>query len=219
MADRSEATRLRFEPFTPQQHSSIEATLTELVSVSNPFDYHTFMWGDREAMATTFTAVMDGPQDATMLVLDAPPSPENDPSSWYVAADALADAAGFFAAADAARGTGLRCEVTWVDRYGNCQLNIGPDELAQIGDHVKVEIAPVTGERTTRSMRVVTNFTEIGAGVGLVIDSFGMLAICVDRGSAAAELAIASGDSVRITALAEGASVATGVTTPVTLRR
>ncbi len=113
----------------------------------------------------------------------------------------------------------LIAEVTWVDRYGNCQLNIGPDELAQIGDHVNVEIAPVTGERTTRSMRVVTNFTEIGAGVGLVIDSFGMLAICVDRGSAAAELALASGDSVYITALAEGASVATGVTTPVTLRR
>ena len=36
---------------------------------------------------------MDGPQDVTMLVLDAPPSPDNDPSSWIVAADALADAA------------------------------------------------------------------------------------------------------------------------------
>ncbi|MEY4173778.1 MAG: hypothetical protein RI900_943, partial [Actinomycetota bacterium] len=93
VADRSESTGLKFEPFTPQQHSAIEATLTELVSVSNPFDYHTFMWGDRVAMAATFTAVMDGPQDATILVLDAPPSPENDPSSWYVAADALADAA------------------------------------------------------------------------------------------------------------------------------
>jgi len=51
------------------------------------------MWGDRPAMAATFTAVMDGPQDATMLVLDAPPSDDNDPSSWYVAADAQADAA------------------------------------------------------------------------------------------------------------------------------
>ena len=28
-----------------------------------------------------------------MLVLDAPPSPDNDPSSWIVSADALADAA------------------------------------------------------------------------------------------------------------------------------
>jgi acetate---CoA ligase (ADP-forming) len=93
VADRSESTRLAFEPFEPDHVTRIEHTLTELVSVSNPFDYHTFMWGDRAAMAATFTAVMDGPQDATMLVLDAPPSPQNDPSSWYVAADALADAA------------------------------------------------------------------------------------------------------------------------------
>jgi acyl-CoA synthetase (NDP forming) len=80
-------------PFADDHRTRIESTLTELVAVSNPFDYHTFMWGDREAMATCFTAVMDGPQDATMLVLDAPPSPDNDPASWYVAADALADAA------------------------------------------------------------------------------------------------------------------------------
>jgi acyl-CoA synthetase (NDP forming) len=93
VADRSEGTGLEFAPFDDDHRAEIEATLTELVSVSNPFDYHTFMWGDRAAMAATFTAVMRGPQDATMLVLDAPPSPDNDPSSWYVAADALADAA------------------------------------------------------------------------------------------------------------------------------
>ena len=93
VADRSEATSLSFAPFTAEQTTAIEATLTEFVSVSNPFDYHTFMWGDRAAMAATFTAVMDGPQDATMLVLDAPPDDDNDPSSWYVASDALADAA------------------------------------------------------------------------------------------------------------------------------
>jgi acyl-CoA synthetase (NDP forming) len=93
VADRSEHGTLRFEPFTIQHQRRIEATLTELVSVSNPFDYHTFMWGDREAMSRCFTAVIDGPQDATMLVLDAPPSPDNNPSSWIVAADALADAA------------------------------------------------------------------------------------------------------------------------------
>lgn len=93
VADRSEDTTLVFDQFSDEQAARIGATLTELVSISNPFDYHTFMWGDREAMARTFTAVLDGPQDATMLVLDAPPSPDNDPSSWYVAADALADAA------------------------------------------------------------------------------------------------------------------------------
>jgi acetyl-CoA synthetase len=93
VADRSESTALLFPEFSASQRASIESTLTELVSVSNPFDYHTFMWGDRAAMARTFAAVMDGPHDVTMLLLDAPPSPDNDPSSWYVAADALADAA------------------------------------------------------------------------------------------------------------------------------
>ena len=93
VADRSDDTSLTFEPFSAEHAGRIEHTLTELVSVSNPFDYHTFMWGDRPAMARTFGAVMDGPQDATMLLLDAPPSADNDPTAWYLAADALADAA------------------------------------------------------------------------------------------------------------------------------
>lgn len=93
VADRAEGGPLAFEPFAADHAARIEATLTELVSVSNPFDYHTFMWGDRAAMAACFGAVMDGPQDVTMLVLDTPSAPDNDPSSWYVAADALADAA------------------------------------------------------------------------------------------------------------------------------
>ena len=93
VADRTENGLLRFEPFTHEHKHRIEATLTELVTLSNPFDYHTFMWGDRTAIAKCFTAVMDGPQDATMLVLDVPPSHDNDPSSWIVSADALADAA------------------------------------------------------------------------------------------------------------------------------
>ena len=37
-----------------------------------------------------------------------------------------------------AYGEGLRCEVTWVDGYGNCQLNVGPDEIAQFGNTVRL---------------------------------------------------------------------------------
>jgi acetate---CoA ligase (ADP-forming) len=92
VADRTEHGTLQLEPFTEEHASRIESTLTELVTVSNPFDYHTFMWGDRAAISKCFTAVLDGPQDTTMLVLDAPPSPDNDPAAWVVSADALADA-------------------------------------------------------------------------------------------------------------------------------
>jgi acyl-CoA synthetase (NDP forming) len=93
VADRAESGPLQLEPFTDDHRQRIESTLTELVTVSNPMDYHTFMWGDRAAIAKCFTAVMDGPQDLTMLVLDAPPDPGNDPSAWIVALDGLADAA------------------------------------------------------------------------------------------------------------------------------
>jgi len=93
VADLSERTSLRFEAFPEAQRARIESTLDELVSVANPFDYHTFMWGDRPRMAATFAEVMDGPIDATMLVLDAPPAEGQDPSTWISAAEALADAA------------------------------------------------------------------------------------------------------------------------------
>lgn len=92
VADLSERTSLRFDAFPNEQRARIEATLTELVTVANPFDYHTFMWGDRAAMARTFGETMDGPHDATMLVLDAPNAPGLDPSSWATAAEAFADA-------------------------------------------------------------------------------------------------------------------------------
>jgi acyl-CoA synthetase (NDP forming) len=93
VADLAEAGTLRFAPFPDEQRGRIAATLTELVTIGNPFDYHTFMWGDRAAMGRTFGEVLDGPHDATMLVLDAPPRPDQDASSWEVAAHALADAA------------------------------------------------------------------------------------------------------------------------------
>ena len=51
VADRAEGGPLVFDDFTDEHRPRIESTLTELVTVSNPFDYHTFMWGDRAAMA------------------------------------------------------------------------------------------------------------------------------------------------------------------------
>jgi acyl-CoA synthetase (NDP forming) len=93
VADLSEKTSLRFDPFSAEHHQRINSTLTELVTVGNPFDYHTFMWGDRVATANTFTQVMNGPQDATLLILDTPPRPDQQSDSWAVAAQSLGDAA------------------------------------------------------------------------------------------------------------------------------
>ena len=93
VADLSEKTSLCFEQFSGEHHQRISATLTELVTVGNPFDYHTFMWGDRVATSNTFAEVMNGPQDVTMLILDTPPRIDQKSDSWTVAAQSLGDAA------------------------------------------------------------------------------------------------------------------------------
>lgn len=112
-------------------------------------------------------------------------------------------------------GDDLVAEITWVDRYGNCQLNVGPDEVTSLGTTLGVAFTAANGERVNRSAAIVPNFSAIGGGIGLVIDSFGMLAICVDRGSAAESLSIGVGDAVTLSAHSEP----TGATTTVQLRR
>jgi len=106
---------------------------------------------------------------------------------------------------------GIVAEITWVDRYGNCQLNVGPDDVSSLGTQLSVLLTTSTGERSTRAASIVNTFADIGGGIGLVIDSFGMLAICIDRGSAADELSIGVGDAVTLSVLTETPSVTTSV--------
>ena len=106
-------------------------------------------------------------------------------------------------------------EITWVDRYGNCQLNVGPDDVSSYGSTLSITFTTATGERSSRSAVVAPNFSAIGGGIGLVIDSFGMLAVSVDRGSAADALSLGVGDAVTLSALDDVG----GVTTNVRLRR
>ena len=103
-------------------------------------------------------------------------------------------------------------EVTWVDRFGNCQLNVSVDDVASWGSQIRVVVVnSASGERVTRSLRVVENFSQIAGGLGLVIDSYGMLSICVDRGSAAIELQLGGGDLVTLAPDTSGPGIATKV--------
>jgi S-adenosylmethionine hydrolase len=112
-------------------------------------------------------------------------------------------------------GDGLQCEVLWVDHFGNCQLNIGPDDIGGWGDRVRLRVPDPTGGTTIRSAAVVANFEQIGPGaIGLVVDSTGMLAVAVDRGSAAAQVPLHVG--AEVTLLHDDSE---GPSTPVVLGR
>jgi S-adenosyl-L-methionine hydrolase (adenosine-forming) len=90
-------------------------------------------------------------------------------------------------------GDAVAAQVLWVDRYGNAQLNVGPDDVDHLGDQVRLRM----GERT-RIARRATSFAELGPDLGLVLDSYGLLAVCLDRNPAAEELGIGAGDEVKI---------------------
>jgi hypothetical protein len=108
-------------------------------------------------------------------------------------------------------GETLVCEVLWVDRYGNVQLNVDPDELAELGDRVVLR-----AEGVVRSASLVGTYGEIPAGqLGLVVDSYGLVSVCFDRRSAAAELGL--GPATEVVLVPAGAE--SGVTTEVRIGR
>ena len=95
-------------------------------------------------------------------------------------------------------GDAIAAQVLWVDRFGNAQLNVGPDEVDHLGDPVRLRF----GERTHIAHRAGA-FADLGAQVGLVVDSYGLLAVSLDRHSAAAELGLTPSDEVKIEAVGE----------------
>jgi len=108
-------------------------------------------------------------------------------------------------------GDTLVVEVLWVDRFGNCQLNVDADDIAGFGDRVEFRI---DGRRRTAA--IVSSFSEVGVGdVALLADANGLMALVANQSSAADELSIGSGDQV---ILAE-ATAAGGMATAVTLGR
>ncbi len=91
----------------------------------------------------------------------------------------------------------LLSEVLWVDHYGNAQLNVDPDEIGAFGDRVTLR----WGLDQVRTARRAATYGALKAGeVGLVVDSYGLVSVALDRASAAAELHLRPGDAVSLEA-------------------
>jgi S-adenosylmethionine hydrolase len=87
----------------------------------------------------------------------------------------------------------LVAEVLWVDRFGNCQLNVGPEDVEAFGERVALRFS----DDRQRTARRVGAFGDLTPGdIGLIVDSYGLLAVVVDRQSAAAELGLHPGAPV-----------------------
>ncbi|MGI9373530.1 MAG: acetate--CoA ligase family protein [Hyphomicrobiales bacterium] len=72
IADRAEHRALTFPDLTPDHTDKVRATLNEYVDVTNPLDYHTFIWGQHEQLEATYGSMMEGQFDMAVLVQDYP---------------------------------------------------------------------------------------------------------------------------------------------------
>ncbi len=93
MADCSSGFDLDFADFTEEQRVEIRSTLNDLVTISNPFDYHTFIWGKRDQMEATFTSVLKCGFDVTHIMVDYPRPGLCDVALWDMCLEAFAKSA------------------------------------------------------------------------------------------------------------------------------
>lgn len=88
----------------------------------------------------------------------------------------------------------IAAEVLWIDGFGNVQLNVEPDQLEGWPTTIRI-----TGGNEDRVASRVTTFAEIPTmAVGLLVDSYGLLALAVERGSAAETLGLREADVVSL---------------------
>ena len=89
IADQASGTQIYYKPFEKPTKEKLENILGPIVHVSNPFDYHTFIWGDTKRMIKTFSTVMDNPFELVVFLLDVPRNDHCDDSSFQCAIDAI----------------------------------------------------------------------------------------------------------------------------------
>ena len=89
LADAAEDAGVVLPELTRPHAEDVAETVHPLVTVANPFDYHTFSWGDAQGLARTFEAFGRGAYDATLLMLDFPRPDRCADADWDVTLDAF----------------------------------------------------------------------------------------------------------------------------------
>ena len=92
IADAAERGKVPMPSLSVDAAARIQATVNPLVTVSNPFDYHTFDWGDGPRLEASFTAAMQAGIGITALIIDFPKLELGRADAWKTALDALLQA-------------------------------------------------------------------------------------------------------------------------------
>lgn len=84
-ADTAEASGMVFPPLTDPQRGALSKALGPMVALSNPLDYHTYVWRDVEKMTAAWLPMAAEHIGLTMIIVDYP---YTDASDWICATEA-----------------------------------------------------------------------------------------------------------------------------------
>lgn len=184
-----------------------------------------FLVGPDNGLLAPAVAMLGGP--ARIVALDNPEYQLTAPGTTFAGRDIMAPAASYLASGvsidalgtpvDAAGlapgliplpqegddGT-IAGEVLWVDRYGNCQLNIAPEQLVDRGVGPGGFVGVTIGAKERRAHWVSAFADAKPSELALLVDSYGMCALAFDQRSAAGELQARAGTTLTLVALPEG---------------
>jgi len=158
VADLSHLHGLSMPELPEAARAPLYQVLGDKVSIANPLDYHTYIWGDQAAQTACFAAMMECRFDAHLLVLDFPRADRCDGSSWQTTLDA-------FVAAKAQTGAGA------------VVVSSLPEGLADEtgASLIQAGIAPMQG--TEDCMRALAHAARVGAAQAQWITLQPLLAI------------------------------------------
>jgi acyl-CoA synthetase (NDP forming) len=88
-ADRAAEVGVELPQFPAKTAASLRDQLPNFASVSNPLDYNTSLWGNKEKLEQCFETALHGDYDAAMLVIDFPVDDKSGYDACFVATDAV----------------------------------------------------------------------------------------------------------------------------------
>lgn len=89
MADSAVGLDLTYRPYTVDETARIKEVIGDIVTVANPFDYNTFIWGDWEALEEMYARAMAPGFSLALLVNDYPRGDRCDDADWVSALGAF----------------------------------------------------------------------------------------------------------------------------------
>lgn len=89
VSDTATGKRVNFRPLRDSQLKPMRESLGEMVTLANPLDYHTFVWGNLERQTAAFTAMLAGGYALNMIILDFPRADRCTYEDWWITVEAM----------------------------------------------------------------------------------------------------------------------------------